>query len=164
MSNEKGLSIIEVVWSILIIASIISSIFLLIFSLIFLIIPKETTLFVNEKRWERSIEIEEYKTVREDAWHIPDGGRLVYETSEVHHYDQVLSHYETITEEKMKSGTSAIMRGALGAAVLGPVGILAGLTAKNKEIHTIAIEWNDGEKTLIEVDEKIYKQIIKDLF
>jgi len=72
--------------------------------------------------------------------------------------------YETITEEKIKSGSSAVLRGTLGAAVLGPVGILAGLTAKNKGIHTVAIEWKNDEKSLIEIDEKIYKQLIKDLF
>lgn len=72
--------------------------------------------------------------------------------------------YESITEEKMKSGSSAIIRGAFGAAVLGPVGILAGLTAKNKGIHTVAIEWKNGKKSLIEVDEKIYKKLIADLF
>lgn len=75
-----------------------------------------------------------------------------------------VSQYDIITEEKMKSGTSAIMRGALGAAVLGPIGILAGLTAKNKGIHTIAIEWESGDKSLLEVDDKIYKQLVKDLF
>lgn len=72
--------------------------------------------------------------------------------------------YESITEEKMKSGSSAIIRGAFGAAVLGPVGLLAGLTAKNKGIYIIAIEWKNGKKSLIEVDEKIYKKLITDLF
>ena len=75
-----------------------------------------------------------------------------------------INSYEIITEEKVKSGSSAIMRGALGAAVLGPVGLLAGLTAKNKEIHTIAIEWKNGKKSLIEIDDDYYKQLIKDLF
>ncbi len=75
-----------------------------------------------------------------------------------------IESYEIITEEKVKSGSSAIMRGALGAAVLGPVGLLAGLTAKNKEIHTIAIEWKNGKKSLIEIDDDYYKQLIKDLF
>lgn len=75
-----------------------------------------------------------------------------------------ITNYEVITEEKMKSGTSAIMRGALGAAVLGPIGILAGLTAKTKGIHTVAIEWVNGKKSLIEVDDKIYKKLLSDLF
>lgn len=72
--------------------------------------------------------------------------------------------YEVVTEEKIRSASSAIIRGAAGATILGPVGLLAGLTAKNKGIHTLAIEWINGKKSLIEVDEKIYKQLITDLF
>lgn len=72
--------------------------------------------------------------------------------------------YELMTEEKMKSGTSAVFRGAAGVAVLGPVGMLAGLSAKNKEINTVAILWRDGKKSLIEVDGKIYKKIIAAMF
>ena len=72
--------------------------------------------------------------------------------------------YELITEDKMKSGTSAILRGALGAAILGPVGILAGLTAKNKGIYCVAIQFKDGKKSLLEVDDEIYKGLIKSLF
>lgn len=72
--------------------------------------------------------------------------------------------YEVITEEKMKSGTSAILRGAAGMALLGGVGILAGLTAKTKGIYTVAILWKDGEKSLIEIDEKLYKILVKSMF
>ena len=72
--------------------------------------------------------------------------------------------YELITEEKMKSGTSAVFRGAVGYAILGPVGVLAGLSAKNKEINTVAIQWKDGKKSLIEVDGKLYKAIVAALF
>ena len=74
------------------------------------------------------------------------------------------SDYEVITEEKMKSGTSAILRGAAGMALLGGVGILAGLTAKTKGIYTIAILWKDGERSLIEIDEKLYKVLVKSMF
>ena len=72
--------------------------------------------------------------------------------------------YELMTEEKMKSGASAIFRGAVGAAILGPVGLLAGLSAKNKEIKTVAIQWSDGKKSLIEVNGPIYKAIMQELF
>lgn len=72
--------------------------------------------------------------------------------------------YEVITEEKMKSGTSAILRGAAGAALLGGVGILAGLTAKTKGVYTVVILWKDGEKSLIEIDEKLYKVLVKGMF
>lgn len=75
-----------------------------------------------------------------------------------------VSDYELITEEKMKSGTSAILRGAAGMALLGGVGILAGLTAKTKGIYTVAILWKDGERSLIEIDEKLYKVLVKGMF
>ena len=79
------------------------------------------------------------------------------------HRESVLN-YDIITEDVVKSGSSAILRGAMGAAVLGPVGILAGLSAKNKGIYTIAIEWSSGNRSLIEIDEKLYKIFLQNVF
>ena len=75
-----------------------------------------------------------------------------------------IEEYELVTAEKIKSGSSAIIRGAIGGAVLGPVGLLAAVTAKNNGINTVAIEWKDGSKSVIEVDDKIYKAIVKEMF
>lgn len=75
-----------------------------------------------------------------------------------------VSGYELITEEKVKSGTSAILRGTLGVAVLGPIGALAGLSARNKGINTVAIAWLDGKKSLIEIDDKLYKMLVSSMF
>lgn len=36
--------------------------------------------------WETTVEVEEYKTVRESDWTVPEGGRVVYTREEVHHY------------------------------------------------------------------------------
>ncbi len=73
--------------------------------------------------------------------------------------------YEVITEEHRKSAASGIARGLVGGALLGPVGMLAGgLSAKNKGTYQIAIQFKDGKKSLIEVDDKIYKTLIKKLF
>ena len=77
---------------------------------------------------------------------------------------ETVEKYELITEELRKSGTSAILRGAVGASVLGPVGLLAGKSAKNKGTYQIAIEFKDGKKSLIEIDEKGYKLFIKNNF
>lgn len=68
-----------------------------------------------------------------------------------------ISTYEVLTEDIVKSGSSAILRGATGMALLGQVGILAGLSAKNKAIYTIAIEFKDGKRSLIEIDDALYK-------
>ena len=72
--------------------------------------------------------------------------------------------YELITEDKRKSGTSAILRGASGAALLGPIGTLAGVTAKTKGIYLVAILWKNGEHSLLEVDDNIYKGIVTSMF
>jgi len=42
--------------------------------------------------------------------------------------------------------------------------LLAGLSAKSKGIHILAIQFIDSKKSLIEVDDEIYKEIIKLLF
>lgn len=73
-------------------------------------------------------------------------------------------NYELVTEESVKSDTSAITRGLVGSLLLGPVGILAGLTAKSKGIYTLAIQFSNGKKSLIEIDEKRYKELIKRMF
>lgn len=78
--------------------------------------------------------------------------------------NDTVEQYEVITDEQRKSAASGIARGAIGATLLGPVGVLAGLSAKNKGVYTIAIKFKDGKNSLIEVDEKIYKQLVKNLF
>ena len=72
--------------------------------------------------------------------------------------------YELVTEGMRKSATSGVARGAVGAVLLGPVGLLAGLSAKNKGTYTLVVTWRDGEQSLMEVDEKIYKLIVKGMF
>lgn len=73
--------------------------------------------------------------------------------------------YEVITEEHRKSAKSGVVRGAIGASLLGPVGLLAGgISAKKKGTYQLTIQFKSGERSLVEVDEKIYKQLIKNLF
>lgn len=45
--------------------------------------------------WERAIAVEAFQTVTEEDWEVPAGGRILEQRSEIHHYDQVLDHYET---------------------------------------------------------------------
>lgn len=78
---------------------------------------------------------------------------------------KTVSSYELITDEHRKSAASGVARGLVGGALLGPVGMLAGgLSAKSKGIYQIAIEFTDGKRSLIEVDDKIYKTLIKSIF
>lgn len=72
--------------------------------------------------------------------------------------------YDVVTEDTRKSAASGVARGAVGAALLGPVGMLAGLSAKNKSTVTIAVRFKDGKNSLLEVDEKIYKKFVQAMF
>ena len=76
-----------------------------------------------------------------------------------------LESYEVITEEISKSAASGVARGLVGGALLGPVGLLAGtFSAKNKGTYNIILQFKDGKKSLVEVDEKIYKLLIRIMF
>ena len=72
--------------------------------------------------------------------------------------------YEVVDETSRKSAASAVGRAAIGGFLLGPVGLAAALSAKSKGIHTIAIQFKDGKKSLLEVDDKTYKAIITKVF
>jgi hypothetical protein len=72
--------------------------------------------------------------------------------------------YEVMDESHSKSAVSAVGRGLVGGFLLGPVGLLAGLSAKTKGVHIVALQFKDSKKSLVEVDEKIYKNLIKSCF
>lgn len=77
----------------------------------------------------------------------------------------MVESYELITDEHRKSAVSGVARGIVGGALLGPVGMLAGgLSAKNKGIYNVAVEFKDGKKSLMELDDLGYKTLIKILF
>ena len=73
--------------------------------------------------------------------------------------------YELVAGEQNKSFSSGVARGVIGGAVLGPIGLIAGAaTAKSKGIYHIAINFKNGKRSLLEVDDKIYKAIVKSCF
>ena len=72
----------------------------LIIGLVFLLKPKAAEVTVIDKTWERNVVIEEYRTVHEEDWSIPIGGRQTGSHQEIHHYDTVLDHYETVTKSR----------------------------------------------------------------
>jgi len=78
---------------------------------------------------------------------------------------QTVDSYEIVTDEHRKSAASGVGRGIVGGALLGPVGLLAGaLSATNVSIYIIAIQFTNGKKSLIEVDDKIYKTLVTACF
>ena len=69
----------------------------------FIAAPKEKTLTVDGFSWERTIYIDEYKTVKESDWHMPPGARYRYTREEIRSYDHQFAGYktETYTEQEI---------------------------------------------------------------
>lgn len=77
---------------------------------------------------------------------------------------ETVEKYELVDDKQKKSVSSAIVRGVVGRKVLGKVGTAAALTAKTNGIYQVAIVFKDGKRSLIEVDEKIYKDLTTSCF
>lgn len=75
-----------------------------------------------------------------------------------------IEDYELISGEKNISLSSGLLRGIAGRILLGPWGTLAALTAKKKGTYTVALQWKNGQRSLLELDDKTYKAIVKNLF
>lgn len=69
----------------------------------------------------------------------------------------------TVIDETNKDKYS-IWKGALGVALLGGFGAVAGIGGKKKKEYLIAIEWKDGEKSLICLDDDAYKTFVRSMF
>ncbi len=75
-----------------------------------------------------------------------------------------VEEYEVVSDEKNISLSSGVLRGIAGRLILGPWGTLAALTAKKKGVYVVALKWKNGKKSLLEIDEKLYKCLVKNLF
>lgn len=119
-----------------------------------LFIPKEQTLYVSDKAWERSVEVEEYKTVREDGWSLPAGGRLAYTRDEIHHYDQVVDHYETKEVQKSERYISGYEKYVSGHRDLGN-GYFEEITSERPVYDTRY--WTETEQVPVYKDVPVYQ-------
>ena len=77
---------------------------------------------------------------------------------------KTVTRIDLLNTETSKSGTSAVGRGMVGGALLGPVGLLGGaLSAKNKSKHLVRIYHNDGLSSVLELDNKMYNKLVSRL-
>ena len=54
--------------------------------------------------------------------------------------------------------------GALGVALWGEFGAVAGIGGQKSKEYLISIEWEDGEKSLVYLDEEYYKAFVSSMF
>src|SRR5215210_5155094 len=78
--------------------------------------PKETVLTVAGHRWERTVGVEELRTVTEEGWEgeLPAGARSLSSRREVHHQNKVRIGTETRTRtvtERVQTGTERVKVG-----------------------------------------------------
>ena len=57
---------------------------------------------VTGLNWSRVIPIEQNQEFTESGWSIPEGGTEVGRRQEIHHYDQVLDHYEDVEVQRSR--------------------------------------------------------------
>lgn len=69
----------------------------------------------------------------------------------------------TVIDENNKEQYS-FLKGALGVALLGGIGAIAGIKGKKKKEYLIAVEWKDGQRSLLYIDEDLYKTFIRSMF
>lgn len=73
--------------------------------------------------------------------------------------------YELLSDSHEKSAASGIARGIIGGAMFGAAGVIAGsASAKTKGIYNVAVQFKDGKKSLLEVDENTYNEIVRCCF
>lgn len=71
----------------------------LVFFFTWLFTPVEHHMTIDGFEWSRNIEIEELRTFDESGWSLPNEARLQYTRNEIHHYEDVLDHYETKSKQ-----------------------------------------------------------------
>lgn len=60
-----------------------------------------------------------------------------------------------VDTDSTKSASSAILRGGAGVVLLGPIGIAAALSAKNKKTHQVMITFSDNKESIAVVDGEV---------
>ena len=69
---------------------------------------------VSGFEWQRAVEVEAFQTVTEEDWNLPADGRLISQREEIHHYDEVIDHYESRereVSEQVKVGSETYVCG-----------------------------------------------------
>lgn len=81
-----------------------------------LLSPREVPATVSDRSWERTVQVEQYRTVTEEEWELPEGGRELSRERAIRRYDRVLDHYENRTRqvsERVQTGTESYTCGTV---------------------------------------------------
>lgn len=85
-----------------------------------------------------------------DAYIILKRAELLHLTSEN------IALLELIDSDSDISVPSSAIRGFIGEMLLGPIGLLGAATAKRNERYILGVEFKDGKRSVVEIDEVLY--------
>ena len=74
---------------------------------------------------------------------------------------ETIEAFEPVTEDIIRSGSSALLTGVLDPACLLTLRLHASESMQKKGIYTIAVKFRDGKRSLMEIDEKLYQAICR---
>lgn len=87
------------------------------------------------------------------------------ETDFVEINKSTVESWELVEEQGSKSLSSSLVRGLVGGALLGPLGLIAGgVTGKTNRNYTVAVLFKNGKKSLLDLGEFHYKEFLKIMF
>ena len=72
-----------------------------------------------------------------------------------------VARFEVMTEDVIRSGNSLLLTGTLDPGCLLDVRLHATPKMQEKGIYTLAVKFQDGKRSLLEVDDKIYAAIVR---
>ncbi|MEE0706545.1 MAG: hypothetical protein UCH28_09220 [Adlercreutzia sp.] len=74
---------------------------------------------------------------------------------------ETVSNLALLDDESQISVASVALRGLVGELLLGPIGLVAAATAKRSGIYIVGIEFKDGKRSVVEVDDKRYRNLVQ---
>lgn len=90
---------------------------------------------------------------------------MLYTNSSPYFNKYSISSYTVLDASNKDSYEFSFWKGALGVVLFGDIGVIAGIGGqKSDEQYLIAIEWKDGEKSLILINDEYYKVFVKSMF
>jgi len=118
-----------------------------------LIIISSIIIFLNNFNEEQNMLIEEKNKEEERIQNMSADERIQYEKQkQKERLDRIIDYTIIVAEDSKKSLGSAVTRGAVGGALLGPVGLVGGaISAKNKSETTFTVVYKSGRREVVTV-------------
>jgi len=118
-----------------------------------LIIISSIIIFLYNFNEEQNMLIEEKNKEEERIQNMSADERIQYEKQkQKERLDRIIDYTIIVAEDSKKSLGSAVTRGAVGGALLGPVGLVGGaISAKNKSETTFTVVYKSGRREVVTV-------------